>query len=162
MDTTATGLMQSRLRGRKLLRDAGLKYSEQRLTVLHELATAKRPLTHREVVDRLAAFGWEASTIFRNLNDLCEAGLAARLDAGDCLWRFEFRQGPDDIGGHPHFYCVECGNVACLDQTSVAAAVDGLPLPSDRPVIREVLLKGLCAGCQVDESPASALAGASA
>src|SRR5687768_17008524 len=79
----------SRLRWRTALREAGVRCTEQRLAVLSELETASAPLTHRDVLDRLAEYGWDSATIFRNLNDLCDCGLVARIDVGDHVWRFE-------------------------------------------------------------------------
>lgn len=136
-----------RQRWREQLRAAGLKCTEQRLVVLQALAEAKRPLSHREMIDRLSRFGWDAATIFRNLNDLFQAGFLTRLDAGDHVWRFELKQLSADASGHPHFLCVECGSITCLDQTSNSVTASNLPLPRGTPEVSEILLKGRCRSC---------------
>jgi Fur family ferric uptake transcriptional regulator len=138
---------QIRARWRTTLHEAGMKCTEQRLAVLHELALAKEPVSHREMLERLAQYSWDPATTFRNLSDLCEAGLVTRIDAGDHVWRFELRaQGPSDAD-HPHFLCVTCGAIVCLHQVAIADALSQLRIPRQVGAVREVLLKGTCADC---------------
>jgi Fur family transcriptional regulator, ferric uptake regulator len=138
-----------RVRWRKALRAAGLKCTEQRLAVLRELSIADTPLTHREVLERLAHFHWDPATIFRNLNDLCEQGLLARMDVGDHVWRFEVQgRNAQSPVNHPHFLCVDCGAIACLHEVSVAETSRRWKLPATVRAIDEVLLKGRCGACK--------------
>jgi Fur family ferric uptake transcriptional regulator len=137
-----------RAKWRKALRDAGLKCTEQRLAVLHELELAEVPMSHREMHERLAHFQWDPATTFRNLNDLCEGQLVARIDVGDHVWRFELRpRATQRPGHHPHFLCVSCGAITCLHEVSVVDAARRLTRSGSAAVVEEVLLKGRCADC---------------
>jgi Fur family ferric uptake transcriptional regulator len=104
-------------------------------------------LTHAEVSDRLEEQGFDKATLFRNLNDLTEAGLLRRAELGDHVWRFEAR----DLGlgadrGHPHFVCVDCGSVTCLNEVRLTA---GSRRQSEGVgQITEILLRGHCHQCQ--------------
>lgn len=101
------------------------------------------------MLGRLADYRWDSATIFRNLNDLCDCGLVARIDVGDHVWRFELLERvADTLQKHPHFLCVECGTVLCLNSVTVADTSRRLKMPPTGNVIEEVLLKGHCARCK--------------
>jgi Fur family ferric uptake transcriptional regulator len=139
----------ARTRWRQALRAAGLKCTEQRLAVLWELENAAAPLSHREMLDRLAPYHWDPATTFRNLNDLCQTELVARIDVGDHVWRFELRERASQRESqHPHFLCLVCGNITCLHDVSVADAVKKLTPRSGSATVEEVLLKGRCQQCR--------------
>ena len=74
------------------LRGAGLRSTALRVAVLRRLERATTPLSHADLVDALADQGLDRVTLYRNLNDLAEAGLVARTDLGDHTWRFELRR----------------------------------------------------------------------
>lgn len=133
---------------RRRLRGAGLRTTLARLAVLEQLDEAAAPLSHAELADAMASEGFDRATIYRNLIDLTEAGLVSRTELGDHLWRFESRRdGREHAAQHPHFVCVDCGEVSCLADIDVAIS----PSPgSKRSVIgelTEVLLKGRCGRC---------------
>ncbi|MEM9660461.1 MAG: transcriptional repressor, partial [Planctomycetota bacterium] len=72
-----------------LLREAGLRATAARIAVMKRLATVGAPQSHADVVDALHEDGFDQSTLFRCLNELADAGVAARLDLGDQVRRFE-------------------------------------------------------------------------
>lgn len=131
---------------RESLRRAGLRSTNARLVVLERLRAAKSPLSHAELADELTPRGLDKATVFRNLNDLAEAGLVVRTELGDHVWRFEVvDHGHDGPGRHPHFVCVACGSVTCLG---------GFKLPQltsrGRRIgrVTEILLRGRCKSCE--------------
>ena len=133
---------------RDRLRGAGLRSTLARIAVLEQLDSAPGPLSHAELADVLVPMGFDRATVYRNLIDLTEAGLVSRTELGDHLWRFETRRaGQDHAAQHPHFVCVDCGEVSCLADINF----DISPSPgSKRSVIgelTEVLLKGRCGRC---------------
>ena len=118
------------------------------MAVLQRLDHAKAPLSHAELADALAPLRMDRATVYRNLIDLTEKGLVTRSELGDHVWRFEARrEGKSHVTDHPHFVCLACGEVSCLDEVHV----DISPSPgSKRSVIgelTEVLLKGRCERC---------------
>lgn len=131
---------------RERVRTAGLRCTAARLAVMRALAAAPSPVTHADVADTLAPLGMDKATVFRNLNDLAEAGLVSRSELGDHVWRFELRD-PDaaDGGQHPHFMCIDCGSVTCLSDVEFDPATR--KRASQIGVVTEILLKGRCRKC---------------
>ncbi|MFM8415045.1 MAG: Fur family transcriptional regulator [Planctomycetota bacterium] len=142
---------------RDRIRGAGLRCTSARVAVMQHLETATGPLTHAEVSEALSHLGFDRATIYRNLTELTEAALAARVELGDHVWRFEAKRAGGGHKGddHPHFVCTTCGEVSCLDDVQVAIT----PRPGDgkaakKPAggrigsVTEVLLKGRCEQCE--------------
>lgn len=132
---------------RSRIRGVGLRCTAARLTVLQYLISARGPKTHADVSKALSHKGFDRATIYRNLTELTEAGIVARVELGDHVWRFELKR-PLANGGHPrehpHFLCTACGEVSCLDDVSVAITPRRSPLIHS---VTEVLLKGQCGKC---------------
>jgi Fur family transcriptional regulator, ferric uptake regulator len=133
---TAVQQLKTRIRG------AGLRFTGARASVLRTLEKATTPMSHADVVAKVASEGFEPSTIYRNLIDLETAGLVHRLDVGDHVWRFELRGESDNE--HAHFVCGSCGAVECLPEASVT--IKGVAARVGH--VAEVLLKGSCASCR--------------
>lgn len=136
---------------KQTLRDAGLRATSARAAVLQCLIEASAPLTHAEVCERIAAQGYDRATLYRNLMDLTEVGLAVRTDHGDHLWRFELaaskRHGGEHGDAHPHFVCSGCGEVRCLPEEAVdVKPIRGVPRALERRDV-EIQIRGLCNAC---------------
>lgn len=137
------GFSQDELRS--LLKSKKLKVTSSRIAVLSVLADAHTPLSHADVQQRLGDSVVDQSTVFRNLNDLFDAGLVNRTELGDRTWRFELLRD-EQTDDHPHFVCTDCGNVSCLPESAIH-------LKNNQTVkgvgtIREVLVKGQCLDCE--------------
>ncbi|MGH7136245.1 MAG: Fur family transcriptional regulator [Pirellulales bacterium] len=134
---------------RKLIRDQGLRGTPARLAILRRMFSARRPMTHAQVADELAPQGFDRATIYRNLVELADVGLLHRLELGDHVWRFELRQSADQGNSdHTHFLCVDCGDVSCVPDLSLQAAVSLVGQRASPGRVTEVLLKGHCKHCQ--------------
>lgn len=138
---------------RAQLRGVGLRATTPRLAVLRSLVEATTPQSHADLVERLSPEGWDRATIYRNLTDLAEAGLARRTDLGDHVWRFEVRRaGRGNEPGHtqashPHFLCNECGDVVCLPDASVQLTpARGAPRALRKKGL-EIQIRGRCNRC---------------
>jgi Fur family ferric uptake transcriptional regulator len=132
---------------RDTLRAANLRGTTSRVAVLQHVAAASKPLSHADVADALVPEGYDKSTLYRCLVELADAGLLARLDAGDHAWRFELKGSEEEHGSeHPHFVCVDCGQVTCLPDVDVKIT----PPKRSSPLgdVTEVFLKGHCKECQ--------------
>jgi Fur family ferric uptake transcriptional regulator len=130
------------------IRRRGMRSTGPRVAVLAYLSEATAPLSHTEIHEALADRGYDRATIYRNLMDLAEAGLLVRSDLGDHVWRFErrgARSGHPE--GHPHFVCVDCGEVSCLPEVAVKVLPAlGAPKALGTKEV-EVQLKGRCDDC---------------
>src|SRR6478735_5551064 len=105
---------------RERVRAAGLRATTSRVAVLQNVSAAGKPVSHADVADLLVPTGYDKSTLYRCLVELADAGLLARLDAGDHAWRFELKRQEEEHGPeHPHFVCVDCGKVTCLPDVEV-------------------------------------------
>jgi Fur family ferric uptake transcriptional regulator len=144
--------VQARIRG------VGLRCTAARVAVLQYLISATGPLTHAEVSEAVGpSKGFDRATIYRNLTELTEAGLASRVELGDHVWRFEAKRAGGGHKGddHPHFVCTTCGEVSCLDDVQVAITPrPGAGKRAKRETggrigsVTEVLLKGRCEQCE--------------
>ena len=141
---------------RRRIKTAGLRCTAARVAVLRHLEAAIGPRTHAEVSEALDGLGFDRATIYRNLTELTDAKLAARVEVGDRVWRFEATAsgGGHHDDEHPHFVCTTCGEVSCLDDVQVAIRPRGSRKNAgsgDRHRIgsvTEILLKGHCEQCQ--------------
>jgi Fur family ferric uptake transcriptional regulator len=142
---------EARAAWREKIRAAGLRSTSPRIEVLLQLQASRAPLSHGDLVESMSGQGFDRATLFRNLNDLSDAGLVAKRDLGDHTWRFELRKdsapsGEHDLG-HPHFTCIDCGAVSCLPDESVGLkAGRGVPRSVVQRNVR-VTLQGLCDRC---------------
>ena len=134
---------------KQALRDAGLRATAARVAVFKLLASEGGPMSHAEVVEALEDFGFDQSTLFRCLNEIADAGLVARLDLGDQTRRFELRQSDDVEYTHPHFMCVDCGELKCMNDFSVQITPSRGPRRAQLGTITEVLIRGHCGNCKV-------------
>jgi len=131
---------------RKLIREAGLRSTPARISVINALKRAAKPQTHAELSDLLVPLGFVKATVFRNLTDLAEAELVLRTELGDHVWRFELRDPSHDRSSHPHFVCVDCGTVSCIEEMALPSPTVRRSLNIAR--ISEVLVKGHCGTCE--------------
>jgi Fur family transcriptional regulator, ferric uptake regulator len=131
---------------REILRGAGLRSTPARIAVLIALQRVSKPQTHADLSDHLVPMGYDKATVFRNLTDLTDAELVSRTELGDHVWRFEIRDPAHDRSSHPHFVCVDCGTVSCMDGIALPSASQKKHLNIAR--ISEILVKGHCLACE--------------
>lgn len=130
---------------REAIRQAGLRATPARIATLLAVRAASAPITHADLADQLAPTGYDKTTAFRNLNDLAQVGLLRRSELGDHVYRFEAIV-EHDADGHPHFLCVDCGTVTCLNDVQLTA---GSRRSSEEVGdVTEILLRGHCKDCR--------------
>lgn len=131
---------------KQTIQAVGLRATPARVATLLVLREATTPLSHAEVSLRLADLDIDRATVFRNLNDLASANLLRRSELGDHVWRFELIAGQEEgHASHPHFVCVDCGSVACMQGIELTHKSKAA---SERfGQITEILLRGYCPDC---------------
>lgn len=133
-----------------LLRDSGLRSTAPRLAVLAYFHEHGGRNSHAELFATLEDRGFDRATIYRILTDLAAAKILSRSDLGDHVWRFELRKG---VGGaehghdHPHFVCVDCGEISCLHGVQVKLQGHAKAPKSVANNEVAVQLKGVCDPC---------------
>ncbi len=133
---------------RTILHDCGLRATPARRVVLQTLRSLPSPVSHAELAIQLQSHGFDKATLFRNLSDLVEVGLARRIELGDHVWRFEAAQQHRTRGAsHPHFVCNECGAIHCLDSMELTS--ESLARLKCFGAAVEILLRGRCQSCDV-------------
>jgi len=90
----------------------GLRYTSNRRALIEALEEANAPLSIPDLMRAMPAAS--QSSIYRNLTDLTNAGVVARVQGTDEWARFEL---DDAITGrhHHHIMCESCGEVLDID-----------------------------------------------
>ncbi len=132
---------------RAAIRDVGLRSTHARIAVLEHFHRHRAPQTHATVAESLVPLGFNSTTVYRNLLELTEVGLLSRIELGDHVWRFELSSSPNQ-SSHPHFLCLDCGAVACLDGVDANIRLPQFTKGSAIGEVTEVLLKGHCNQCR--------------
>jgi Fur family ferric uptake transcriptional regulator len=132
---------------KEAIRSAGLRATPARMSILRTLRSSTSPVTHAHLAEALDPLGIDKATVFRGLNDLTNAGLLRRTEVGDHVWRFEaLDPTAPHSNDHPHFLCVDCGSVKCLENVKLTQS-------SQRQSeqfgdVTEILLRGHCNECR--------------
>ena len=132
----------------RLLEQAGLTATDNRLMVLEVIGANTSPLNVREIFDTLnRRSNINRVTIYRILDLLVENGIVDRLSGGGRS--FYYGLAPNEHHHpHPHFYCKSCGNMECLNPESLP--LDMAPLRRTYPGSVEnveVRVDGVCKNC---------------
>lgn len=126
------------------LRDAGLRVTQARVTVIAALQELGGHPTADEVWGAPATQngGVSRATVFNALDDLTQAGLVMIADAGPGATRYERA-----ARWHHHFVCGGCGaitDVACIEDAPLCVDPGGVDGKVDAV---QVIFRGTCAGC---------------
>ena len=133
---------------RTRIRSTGLRSTPARLAVLQALEQRTTPVTHADLAGELVPQGFDKATVYRNLIDLTDAGMLSRSELGDHVWRFELRHhSARHTSEHPHFLCLDCGEVSCLSDVDIRISPTQGRKSSSIGKVTEVLLKGHCDRC---------------
>ncbi len=133
---------------KEVLKDNGLRYTQQRQTVWDELCSTSDHRDAEDIYVTLVRNGLSVSraTVYRTIEVLVKKGLARKLDIGDGRSRYEMRQ---DNSHHDHMICVNCGRIEEFVDLRIEE------LQKDVAVRNSFILKthklqlyGLCRDCQ--------------
>ena len=129
----------------ELLENAGIRPTSNRVLVLRTITVEKRPLSLREIEEKLQTL--EKSSIFRVLSLLAEKHVLHTVEDGDGTARYELCNAghlslQEDI--HAHFYCTKCRKVYCFDSIHMpdVSLPDGFLVSS-----MNYMFKGICPDC---------------
>ena len=140
----------------KQLRQACLKVTQPRITVLASLLSCDEPLTHQQLEVKLNQ--WEKNmldrvTLYRVLECLVANDLAHKMAGSDRIWRFEACSRQKDHLSHhihPHFHCSDCDRYVCLHVDMAPQLRLVLPEGFEGQHI-DITVKGKCSDCNRQE-----------
>ncbi len=116
-----------------------MRYSKQREAVYSVLKSTKTHPTvawiHENAQKIIPDIG--LGTVYRNLAELCEAGLIRKIAADNNPERYDA-----DVTPHVHFVCTQCNAITDVDSSKVSLTVD---IPQVTMV--DLMLYGVCPCC---------------
>jgi len=84
-----------------LIRDAGGRATEIRVTILALLLAEEQAITHREIEARLSGQRPDRVTLYRGLQWLVDNGLIHKITSDDRVWRFHVNHD-EHVHQHAH------------------------------------------------------------
>jgi Fur family ferric uptake transcriptional regulator len=135
-------------RAEELIRATGARLTRPRTRVLSFLLDQDQPLTHHEILSRLAGDALDAVTLYRVLDWLTANGMAHRIAGADQVWRFGSGSGAGAGKGdhdHAHFQCTSCDAVTCFNDTPLPRRVK-MPEGFTSEEV-DLLIRGTCPRC---------------
>lgn len=129
-----------------LLKQADLKQTNARLSVLSFLDFVESPVSAEEIYDHILHEHHEAdrATIYRILDAFVKKGIATKLEFGEGKYRYEL-VGDD----HHHLICKSCGSVSDIMDCNVAGLEKDIQEKKGFTIQRHSLeFYGLCHSCQ--------------
>ena len=132
----------------RLLNSSELKATENRLQVLQVVGNNSYPLSADDIfktMERNSAIN--RVTVYRILDLLVDHRLVDRISTGGRA--FYYGLAPNrHHQPHPHFYCKECGQMDCLNPSSMSVDMATLQntFPGQIDKI-EIRVDGICKNC---------------
>jgi Fe2+ or Zn2+ uptake regulation protein len=147
--------MQKHCNTTRLLRDAGLRATWQRIAILDLLLSAARPLTAADVHKQVQQDRpLDQATVYRTLRRLQDAQLVREINDPEGAQHFEGACVHQPM--HPHFRCLSCERLQCLEVLSFADAAPLIRLAAGYDVQDvAITMTGRCRNCVQADTGAS-------
>ncbi len=132
----------------KLLESAGIEVTANRLLIMKVIGSNNAPLTAVEVfntVERTRSIN--RVTVYRILDLLVENNLLQRISTGGRAAHFGMAPN-EHHPPHPHFFCMQCGLMNCLNPESLTLHSENLETTFPGRIQRiEIRVEGICSTC---------------
>lgn len=133
---------------RDYLKEKGLRNTRQREIILDAFLSGGRHITGEELFNIIKKKNPEIgfATVHRNLNLMCECGLAEELKIGKQKARYEQKIGYEH---HDHLICLKCGRFIEVNDEKIERLQDKLAEANDFiPMRHKLEIYGLCKKCR--------------
>ena len=123
-----------------------MRYSRQRESIFHAVMDSTEHPTANMVYDRLKAEMPHLSlgTVYRNLNQLCDAGRLLKIPLPDGSCRFD-----GTTRDHSHIICDGCGKVTDVMLPELTEVEHAIEKKTDYTLNSyNVVMRGICGGCK--------------
>ena len=144
----------------QIFTDAGLRPTKARLAVLTVLTSARKALSHSEILAHMASQKeFDRVTIYRVLDWLTEHQLIHKISGENRAWKFQFshntytpsnaisdkKQLLPNAHQHAHLHCTSCGEITCIHEVKPQFPTQVLELYHVESI--DINIKGLCQHC---------------
>lgn len=132
----------------KMLQDAALEPTSNRLRVLEVVGGQPHPLSAGDIYRTLRRAGAiNRVTVYRILERLVARGVIERLSTGGRAFYYGLAPNAHHRP-HAHFYCTRCGHMDCLEPDSLGVDTDQFQTTFAGRIDKiEVRVDGICKNC---------------
>jgi Fe2+ or Zn2+ uptake regulation protein len=133
----------------RLLRQAGLRVTPQRILLLEIIAGSEGHLDADEIYRRVRGLSprLSLSTVYRTLSLLRDEGLVRELHFDEDHHHYELCD--DAAGKHYHLYCLGCGTIVEFEGSLVTELEQSLAQTHDFAIVGSTVdVAGYCAQCR--------------
>lgn len=131
-----------------ILESVGVVATGNRLHVLETVGNNISPLTATDIfhiVGRVQSIN--RVTVYRILDLLVEKGIVEKLQVGKRAAYYGLAPNKNHAP-HPHFYCLQCGQVDCLQEDAISVDAAALQRTFAGEIVKvEVRVDGVCKNC---------------
>lgn len=136
---------------KRIIRDMGLKVTQQRLTILAALSTGRAHVTAQEVYEQVnitcSDIGF--ATVYRFLRKLTESGFVTEVRMGGLPARYELTP----YRHHDHITCTACGKIVEFENHDIEKLQMQEATKNGFQMTGHVLeLYGICSQCNVNRA----------
>ncbi|MAE74472.1 MAG: transcriptional repressor [Bdellovibrionaceae bacterium] len=132
---------------KNIIRDMGLKVTQQRMAILASLAKGRQHVTAQEVYEGIHEEHPEIgfATVYRFLRRLSESGYVTELRMGGMPARYELTPKHH----HDHLTCISCGKIVEFENQDIERLQESVSRENGFKLTHHVLeLYGYCSDCQ--------------
>ena len=130
----------------EILKGARLSRTPQRDCILNILLQAEKPLNARNILENCTDRKINRVTVYRIMESFKKQGIVRELPTDSGIKYFEIACRHNPL--HPHFFCKDCGAMACLGPLTLTEAWDLFAHPHAFRIDEIVVnITGLCKDC---------------
>lgn len=134
---------------RRMIRQMGLKVTNQRLAILQSMSGGRAHVTAQEVFETVNAVYPEIgfATVYRFLRKMAEMNLVTEVRMGGLPARYELTPRRH----HDHLTCTGCGQIVEFECPPIESLQEKVAKDHNFRLTHHVLeLYGLCSSCQME------------
>jgi Fur family transcriptional regulator, ferric uptake regulator len=141
--------MREKSSGARLIEQAGMEPTANRLLVYDQIATQDHAVSAPELLEQLSGKStMNRVTLYRILDLFVEHGIVQRHSVGDRAFRYCLGEKAG-LKGHCHFFCTSCGRTECVAFSQLSIDPERIQRDTGGHVQHmEVRLDGLCRNCR--------------
>ncbi len=133
---------------KQIIRDIGLKVTQQRLIILEQILAGRKHITAQEVFENVTEGSPDIgfATVYRFLRTLSDHGYITEVRMKGLPARYEWKSKEH----HDHITCVECGRIAEFESSDIERLQIEVATSLGFELTDHILeLYGVCRGCRV-------------